>query len=122
MVFTKIQIIFKIRHIILNLTVVYMKLPKNVEEVYYHSVKKECDFVIKQGLDIVEAIQVAYQINVSNREREYQGLQEAMHTYNLREGLLLSFNIEECFIPDTVGMKVLPVWEWLLTDHNTITL
>ena len=95
--------------------IVYIELLRRGKEVYYHSGKKECDFVIKEGLDIVEAIQVAYQVNVNNHEREYQGLHEAMTIYNLKEGLVLNYNSEESFIPDNVGMKVLPVWEWLLT-------
>ncbi len=95
--------------------IVYLELLRRGKEVYYHSGKKECDFVIKEGLDIVEAIQVAYQVNVNNCEREYQGLHEAMTIYNLKEGLVLNYNSEESFIPDNVGMKVLPVWEWLLT-------
>jgi predicted AAA+ superfamily ATPase len=95
--------------------IVYLELLRRGKEVYYHSGKKECDFLIKEGLDIVEAIQVAYQVNVNNHEREYQGLHEAMTIYNLKHGLLLNYNIEESFIPDNVGMKVIPVWEWLLT-------
>lgn len=94
--------------------IVYLELLRRGKEVYYHSGKNECDFVVKKGLHIVEAIQVAYQINVSSHEREYQGLQEAMHTYNLKEGLMLNYNIEQSFIPDNSGMKVIPVWQWLL--------
>lgn len=95
--------------------IVYLELLRRGKEVYYHSGKKECDFVVREGLDIVEAIQVAYQVNINNHEREYQGLQEAMLTYNLREGLVLSYNTDESFIPPDVGMKVMPVWKWLLT-------
>ena len=95
--------------------IVYLELLRRGKEVYYHSGKKECDFVIKEGLDIVEAIQVAYQVNVKNCEREYQGLHEAMTIYNLKEGLVLNYNSEETFLPENTEMKVLPVWEWLLT-------
>jgi uncharacterized protein len=95
--------------------IVYLELLRRGKEVYYHSGKKECDFVVKEGLNINEAIQVVYQVNVSNYQREYQGLKEAMSTYNLKEGLMLNYNIGESFIPEIVGLKVLPVWEWLLT-------
>jgi len=96
--------------------IVYLELVRRRKEVYYHSGKKECDFVIKEGLNIVEAMQVVYQLNVTNHEREYQGLQEAMTTHNLNKGLLLSYNSQESFLPENTGMKVLPVWEWLLTE------
>ena len=95
--------------------IVFLELLRRGKEVYYHSGKKECDFVVKKGLDIVEAIQVSYQVDINNHEREYQGLQEAMDTYNLKEGLVLTYNIEKSYIPNNVGIKILPVWEWLLT-------
>ena len=95
--------------------IVFLELLRRGKEVYYHMGKKECDFVIKEGLNIVEAIQVAYEVNENNHEREYLGLQEAMHTYNLKEGLLLIYDIEESFIPNYEGIKVMPVWKWLLT-------
>lgn len=94
--------------------IVFLELLRRGKEVYYHSGKKECDFVVKEGLNIVEAIQVSYQVNGNNYEREYQGLQEAMHTYNLKEGLMLINDIEESLIPNNVGIKVIPVWKWLL--------
>lgn len=97
--------------------IVFLELLRRGKAVYYHSGKKECDFVIKEGLDIVEAIQITYQLNEINHEREYQGLQEAMQTYNLKEGLVLYFNIEKSFISHNyVGIKVMPVWKWLLTE------
>ncbi|MDP2336748.1 MAG: ATP-binding protein [Bacteroidota bacterium] len=97
--------------------IVFLELLRRGKAVYYHSEKKECDFLIKEGLDIVEAIQITYQLNEINHEREYQGLQEAMQTYNLKEGLVLYFNIEKSFISHNyVGIKVMPVWKWLLTE------
>lgn len=94
--------------------IVFLELLRRGKEVYYHSRKKECDFVIKEGLNIVEAIQVAYQVNVNNHEREFRGLQEAMETYNLKEGIMLIYDIDASLIPNHVGIKVIPVWKWLL--------
>ncbi len=96
--------------------IVYLELRRRGKEVFYYAGKKECDFVVKEGLDIVEAIQVAYQVNVNNYKRESQGLQEAMSTYNLKEGLMLNYNSEESWFADITGMKVMPVWQWLLTS------
>ncbi|MDP4291464.1 MAG: DUF4143 domain-containing protein [Bacteroidota bacterium] len=94
--------------------IVFLELLRRGKDVYYHSGKKECDFVIKESLDIVEAIQVAYLVDVNNYERECQGLLDAMDTYNLNEGLMLTLNIDKSYIPNNVGIKVLTVWEWLL--------
>ena len=102
--------------------IVYLELLRRGKEVYFHSGKKECDFVIKEGLKVVEAIQVAYQVTLNNQEREYQGLQEAMHAYNLKKGLILNYNSEDSLIPNNETIKVIPVWEWLLTSENQTIL
>ena len=52
---------------------------QHCKEVYYHSEKKEGDFLVKMGLNIVEAIQVAYKVNVKNLKREYQVLRVNPH-------------------------------------------
>ena len=81
---------------------------------YYHSGKNECDFLIKDGLDITQAIQVVYQLDDTNREREYRGLHEAMQTYNIKQGLLITYHIEESLNTPDDQIKVIPIWEWLL--------
>lgn len=98
--------------------IVCLELRRREKEIYYHSGKKECDFVIKKGLEIIEAIQVVYQLNENNLEREFQGLQEAMQSYNLKDGLILTCNMDQSFTPaDYAGIKVLPVWKWLLNAY-----
>ncbi len=59
-------------------------------------------------------MQVAYQLNANNIDREYKGLQEAVHTYKLQEGILLYYDAEASILPDNTAIKVIPVWEWLL--------
>ncbi len=92
--------------------IVYLELLRRGKEVFYHSVKNECDFLIKKGLKITEAIQVSYKIEMSNEQREYAGLQEAMKMYDLKKGLLLTYDTEYITTPDNI--KVMPVWKWLL--------
>lgn len=94
--------------------IVFLELLRRGKEVYYHAGKNECDFVVKEGLAVAEAIQVAYQLNSSNCEREYRGLQEAMNNHDLKEGLILTANSGEASVPENSGIKNLPVWKWLL--------
>lgn len=82
------------------------------------SEKKECDFVIKEGLNIVETIQVSYKIDQSNEQREYQGLLEAMSMFNLKQGLLLSYDTEKTINSDSGTIKVMPVWKWLMEGDS----
>jgi len=98
--------------------IVFLELLRRGKEIYYHSGKKECDFLVKEGLKITEAIQVAYHVNRVNHQREIQGLQEAMQTYNLTQGILICLDTMEAGISVPEGIKVLPVWKWLLNNFN----
>jgi len=94
--------------------IVFLELLRRGKDIFYHSAKNECDFVIKEGLEIVEAIQVSYLIDVSNEQREYAGLQEAMQTYKLQKGLLLTYDTETTMSIGTNEIAIMPVWKWLL--------
>jgi predicted AAA+ superfamily ATPase len=95
--------------------IVFLELLRRGKEVYFHAGKYECDFLVKEGLDIVEAIQVVYQLDETNREREYRGVQEAMQTYNIKRGLLITNNIVEGSTMDIDGVEIADIWKWLLT-------
>ena len=94
--------------------IVFIELKRNRKEVYYFSNKNECDFLIRDGVKISEAIQVCYLLDASNKEREIAGLLEAMETFHLKEGLLLTQEQEEEITENGKKIKVLPVWKWLL--------
>jgi uncharacterized protein len=93
---------------------VFIELIRRGKEVYYHAKKFECDFLVKDGLDISEAIQVVYQLNESNREREYRGLLEAMQTYSIKRGVLITLNDDKNTDLYDQGIEIIPVWKWLL--------
>ena len=95
--------------------IVYLELLRRGKEVFYHTGKLECDFLVKEGLDIVEAIQVVYQLDATNCEREYGGLHEAMQTYNITRGLLITNDIDEEFNSKIEGLEIIPIWKWLLS-------
>ena len=88
---------------------VFIELKRNEKEVYYFAEKGECDFLLRQGVKIVQAIQVCYDFNDKNKEREIGGLLEAMDKFKLKEGLILTYDQE-----DELKIKILPVWKWLL--------
>lgn len=96
--------------------IVFLQLKRQGKEIYYYKDKKECDFVIKQGLKIVEAVQVCYNLDDENRKREIEGLVEACKTHKLNKGLLLTYDQEEEFQKDNVKIKVMPVWKWLVLE------
>ncbi len=96
---------------------VFINLLRQKKEVYYYYNKGECDFVIKQGLKITEAIQVSLSLsNPRTKKREIEGLADAMNKYKLKQGTILTLEDEDEF--DENGKKIIvkPVWKWLLEN------
>ncbi len=90
---------------------VFNELSRQNQEIYFHKQKYECDFLIKKELKITAAIQVTKTLNDPEaKQREIRGLLEAMQSYQLTEGLILTMD-EEGF-EDRI--KIIPIWKWLL--------
>lgn len=97
-------------------TIVFLQLLKMKQEVFYHSGKKECDFLIQDGLKIKQAIQVVYELNDANLKREVEGLQEAIRDFNLEKGVLITGDnqVQNALIPNQI--EIIPAWKWLLNN------
>ena len=93
--------------------IVFLQLKRKNKEIYFHKNKYECDFVIRKGTHISEAIQVTYRLD-ENKEREINGLLEALRTYKLKEGLLLTSEIEDEIVEGKRKIIIKPIWKWLL--------
>jgi predicted AAA+ superfamily ATPase len=95
--------------------IVFMELKRRNLEIYYHREKKECDFVIRNGYNIAEAIQVTKSLeNPDTRKREIEGLFDALEAYNLSEGLILTDDTEDSIEIDGKQITVKPIWKWML--------
>ena len=93
---------------------VFIELKRNGNEIYYFSEKGECDFLIRKGAKIKTAIQVCYNLNKENKDREINGLMEVMDKFKLREGLILTYDQNDKFKINNKKIIVKPVWKWLL--------
>ncbi len=100
---------------------VFIELKRKGKEVYYYSDANECDFVIKDGTKIVTAIQVCYSLDDTDREREVNGLLEAMDKFGLKEGLILTFEQTEELEREGKEIKVIPVLRWMTNIHQKYT-
>lgn len=100
---------------------VFIELKRRNNEIYYHKKKQECDFIIKKDLKIIGAIQVTKELGEEKsqtREREINGLLEALNIYELKEGLILTEDEEMELKINNKLIKVLPIWKWLLIDNS----
>ncbi len=94
---------------------VFLELKRRNKDVYYYTEQKECDFVVKNGM---EAIQVCYALNKENEKREIGGLLEAMNAFKLKKGLILTFEQAEERVVESKNIVVKPVWKWLLESKS----
>ncbi len=52
-------------------------------------------------------------MNTDNKEREFNGLVEALNEVNPDEGLILTYDQEDTFKIEKRKIIVKPVWKWL---------
>ena len=74
----------------------------------------EVDFVISNGRSTNRLIQVCYDYNEKDKNREIQWLIESMQEFKLKEGLILTLDQEEEFSIEGKKIIVKPVWKWML--------
>ena len=96
--------------------VVFVYLKSICQELFYFREKNECDFVVRYGSKIVEAYQVCYKIDDFNRERELNGLIEALKKFNLKNGTILTLEQDDEFQIEGRKVFVKPVWKWLIEN------
>lgn len=95
---------------------VFVELKRRNKEIFYYRDKHECDFVIRQGIEVAEVIQVCYELNIDNQNREINGLLESMKAFGLETGQILTFNQEDEIKTDGLLLSITPVWKWLLEE------
>ncbi len=96
--------------------IVFLHLRMQKKEIYFYKNKKECDFILREGNQIVQAIQVTTHLsNEEVKHREIEGLLEAMNTYNLKEGLILTENEQNKIEINGLIIAIIPIWKWLLS-------
>lgn len=103
---------------------VFIELKRRGKEIFYYSKNSECDFIVKEGTKVTEALQVCYSLDPFNRKREIEGLLEAMETFKLKEGTILTFEQNEELNIEGKKVIILPVAKWMMQTyglHNAST-
>ena len=87
---------------------VFLELRKRYREIFYFRENGECDFLVKEKTKITKAIQVCYEVNTHNKEREINGLLEAMESFGLDKGYILTFNQKDEIILGDRTISIIP--------------
>jgi hypothetical protein len=79
---------------------------------YYFKEKKECDFVLFNQEKCTMAMQVCYDLHSENKDREIEGLLEAMTFFDLQEGIIVTNNQKDSFVIKDKNINLIPAFEF----------
>ncbi|MEW6409541.1 MAG: ATP-binding protein [Nitrospirota bacterium] len=94
--------------------IVFLEMRRRGYEVFYFEEKKECDFIAKTENNKLFPIQVSFELNQENSEREIGGLIEACRWLGTNEGMILTYDGEKDVSENGINIKVFPIWKWSL--------
>lgn len=93
---------------------IFLHLRRTFKEIYYFSEKGECDFITFNNGAFHQAIQVCYELNPDNLDREINGMIEALELFNMKEGTLVTISQKDQFEKNGKIIHVIPAHEYLL--------
>lgn len=83
---------------------------------YFNEDNHECDFIVFKNNSVKSLIQVCYELNHSNREREQQGLIAAMNFFNLQTGYIITMDQNDIMKIKDKQIIILPAYEYMLNQ------
>ncbi|MEK6970901.1 MAG: ATP-binding protein [archaeon] len=92
---------------------VFLHLRRKNKDIYYFKQKHECDFVIKEKEKTLKAIQVCWELTEENKEREINGLTEALEALQLKNGLIITHHQEDVIETQGKTIYIEPAWKWM---------
>lgn len=103
-----------------NIVAIQLKIRQSFEpgiEIYYWKDQsgREVDFLVKDGLKVIEMIQVCQDLSdIGTKEREVKGLVRAMEEFNIKKGLIITEDFEGDEKVKNKEIIYVPLWKWLL--------
>jgi hypothetical protein len=93
--------------------VVYWSIRRKTKNIWYFSDgNSECDFIYKLNEEYF-ALQVCYEINGDNQEREINGLLAALRYFNLQKGTILTIDQTDKIHIDGRSIIMIPAFDFL---------
>jgi predicted AAA+ superfamily ATPase len=107
--------------------IVFLELKRRNYEIFYHQQSKECDFLVRENINVTQAIQVCQTlVDPKTKKREIEGLMEAMERFSLQTGLIITES--ETFTEEVqkdgkiFTILVVPAWDWLRMSFDAVFL
>ena len=93
---------------------IFLNLRTKYKEIFYFDMQQgECDFICLKNNKIAECIQVCYELNPDNLDREILGLTKALNHFNLVKGKIITLNQRDSFEKNGLEIEVIPANEFL---------
>lgn len=100
-----------------NMVFIWLRHHYALDHIFYEQGEGECDFVAVDTANHPELlIQVCYELNDDNFQREMNGLTEAMRKYQLHEGFIITADNEDEFSTEAGKVNVVKAWKWM-SEH-----
>lgn len=93
---------------------VFLELKRKEFDIYYYRTSKsECDFLVFDKNTISDVIQVTFDMSDENtKSREIKGLIEACKNFDLKSGIIITFDNEDELIENGIKIKIIPFYKW----------
>ncbi len=89
---------------------VYLQLRRRYKNIYYYkNQQSECDFLVKDREAVRLAVQVCWEVNSENIDREIRGIKAALEETEALEGVIITYDQEDRIN----GIALIPAWKWL---------
>lgn len=92
---------------------VFLELRRRNYDVFYFNESKECDFVVFEKGKIKSVLQVCFQLDEDNMDREVSALIEAMDYFNLKTAKIITVNQKDSLNLSGRSIVVEPFHEWI---------
>jgi predicted AAA+ superfamily ATPase len=93
--------------------IVFLNLRRRYQQIYYFKEKGECDFIAMKNGKPEEIIQVCWELNDLNQEREINGLLEAMKLFNKGKGTMITYNQTDQVIIEGKIIELIQAYDYL---------
>lgn len=93
---------------------VFLELKRKEFDIYYYRTSKsECDFLVFDKNTISDVIQVTFDMSDENtKSKEIKGLIEACKNFDLKSGIIITFDNEDELIENGIKIKIIPFYKW----------
>jgi len=92
---------------------VFIHLRGKYRQIYYFKNNGECDFIAFEKGHAKEILQVCYDLNDMNIDRECSGLVEALDFFKHDEGKIITWNQRDILQIQNKKISLVPVWEYM---------